>query len=121
MKSSITIFEATRTAEAGPEVREDGHDLNPIPAVSRGNPAWRFEWGAGTTEEQREWLAWALFEKLGLNRAAPNHRAAFHRLTDYLQTLPRNGWALDRKQLLKAMSVQSSRVRALSGVASAAE
>ena len=121
MKSSSTIFKATRTPEAGPEVREDDHDLNPVPATSRGNPAWRFEWGAGTTEEQREWLAWALFEKLGLNRADPNHRDAFHRLAGYLETLPRDGWALDSKQFLKAMSVESTRVRALRGVASVAE
>jgi hypothetical protein len=107
MKSSITIFKATRTPEAGPEVREDDHDLNPVPATSRGNPAWRFEWGAGTTEEQREWLAWALFEKLGLNRGDPKHRAAFGRLARYLQTLPRDGWVLNRNQLLNAMSVAS--------------
>ena len=111
MKSISTIFKATRTPEAGPEVREDGHDLNPVPATSRGIPAWQFEWGPGTTQEQREWLAWALFEKLGMNRANPNHRDAFRRLAGYLGTLPRDGWALDRKQLMEAME---NRMRAVS-------
>jgi hypothetical protein len=86
-------YNAARGADGLGTVTEDGWDLHPVrPQAAAHFPQWQFDWGSGSTPVGREWLAWALHERLGLDRANPRHAGAFHRLVTYLGGLSAAGW-----------------------------
>lgn len=87
------VYTAARVSGGPGEVWENGRDFNPVPpSATRAVARWRFDWGDRSTAAGREWLAWALHERLGLDRNDVRHAAAFGRLVAYLGGLPATGW-----------------------------
>jgi hypothetical protein len=90
---SARTYTAARRPNGLGTVTEGGWDLNPVRTQAAGDfPQWQFDWGSGSTPVGRDWLAWALHERLGYNRANLKHAAAFRRLVGYLGDLPDAGW-----------------------------
>lgn len=87
------VYTAARELGGPGEVWENGRDFNPVPrSAARHMPCWQFDWGDRSTAADRDWLAWALHERLGLDRNDVRHAAAFRRLVAYLGGLPAEGW-----------------------------
>src|SRR5947209_852543 len=63
------VYHAARLTAGLGTVMEDGWALNPVRAdAARHFPHWRFDWGPSSTPAGRDWLAWALHERLGFDR-----------------------------------------------------